>query len=177
MAALPSLTTVAQYRQLPYDGNLYELHHGEVVVVTRPKSKRYKLQLRLIRLLEPKLRKFGEVAMELPYRPVAEFELRAADVAVVSRARWDTIDPEADLGGAPELVIEVTSPSNTKAQRQELATLCLANGALEFWIVDQTKCTVTVIQRDGAATTYTVGQHISLAPFGGETLAVSEIFA
>jgi Uma2 family endonuclease len=177
MAALPALITVAQYHQLPDDGNLYELHHGEVVLVTRPKPKHYKLQIRFVRLLESKLRKFGEVVMELPYRPVAEFELRAADVAVLSRARWDAIDPDIDLLGAPELVIEVKSPSNTKAQLQRLATLCLANGGWEFWIVDQANRTVTAIQRDGAATAYVIGQHISLAAFGGDTLSVSDIFA
>jgi hypothetical protein len=36
MAALPDLITVAQYRQLPDDGGtVYELHHGEAIVLSR----------------------------------------------------------------------------------------------------------------------------------------------
>jgi hypothetical protein len=33
------------------------------------------LQMRLSRLLEPRLRAFGEVATEVPYRPFPEFDL------------------------------------------------------------------------------------------------------
>jgi Uma2 family endonuclease len=178
MAALPDLITVAQYRQLPEHGEfVYELHHGEVVAMTQPKLGHSKLQLRIMRLLEPKLRSFGEVTMEFPYRPLAEFELRVADVAVVSRERWETTDPDDNLHGAPELVIEVKSPSNTKAQLRELATLCLANGTLEFWIPDQKKKSITVIQRDGSTAVYEEGQSIPLAAFGADSLAVSQIFA
>ena len=39
MEALPDLITVAQFRELPEDeAYLYELHHGEVVALPRPKS-------------------------------------------------------------------------------------------------------------------------------------------
>ena len=178
MAALPDLITVAQFRQLPEDGELaYELQHGEVIAVTRPRAGHSKLQLRLMRLLEPRLRAFGEVTMEFPYRPLAEFELRAADVAAISRTRWEAIDPNDNLRGAPELVIEVKSPSNTKAQLQELVTICLANGALECWIVDSEKKTVTVIRRDGSTSVYGRGHRIPLAAFGARRLPVETIFA
>jgi len=117
----------------------YELHHGEVVAVTRPRARHWKLQLRLTRLLETKLKGFGEVGMELPFRPVAEFELLAADVAAVERQRFDRIDPDDNLHGAPELVIEIKSPSNTAARIRERVTLCLANGSVQCWVVDQDK--------------------------------------
>ena len=118
MAALPNLITVAQFRELPEDGGYaYELHHGEVVAVPLPKAKDWKLQGRLRELLQARLRTFGEVAIEVPYRPVAEFGLRVADVAAISRERWDAMDPEDNLRGAPELVVEVNSPSVTVIQR------------------------------------------------------------
>ena len=177
MAALPQLISVEQFRQLPKGELLYELHHGEVVALTRPRARHWKLQLRLSRLLEPKLKAFGEVATEVPYRPLAEFELRAADVAAISRARWDAIDPDDNLHGAPELVIEVRSPSNTERQLRELVTLSLNNGAIEFWIVDADRKTVTVIRREGTATVFAAGASLPLAAFGGAELAVDEIFA
>lgn len=115
--------------------------------------------------------------METPYRAVAEFDLRAADVAIVSRARWDAIDPEDNLHGAPELVIEVKSPSNTKRKLRELSSLCLNNGSLEFWIVDTQQSSVTVVHRDGSTTLYQSGQSIPLTSFGAGALTVDEIFA
>ncbi len=47
MAAFPGLITVEQFRQMPEGGEFaYELHHGEIVAVTRPKAGHSKLQLR-----------------------------------------------------------------------------------------------------------------------------------
>jgi Uma2 family endonuclease len=177
MAALPDLITVAQFQELPEGGEyVYELQHGEVVALTRPKARHSKLQVRLRRLLEPQLNAFGEVTVEWPYRPLAEIELRAADVAVISRRRWEGIDPDDQLRGGPELVIEVKSPSNTRRQLQELAALCLANGALEFWIVDAEPATVSVVRTEGSAVVYSAGGAIPLAAFGGDELAVDDIF-
>jgi Uma2 family endonuclease len=178
MAALPNLITVAEFRELPEGGEfICELHHGEVVAVTRPKARHWKLQARLRRLLEPKFTEFGEIAIELPYRALAEFELRVADVGVVSWTRWNAVDPESDLFGAPDLVIEIKSPSNTQNQLRELVSLCLANGSLECWIVEPLAKSVTVFHRDGSKLTYGPGAQVPLAAFGSDSLAVDQIFA
>jgi len=177
MAALPDLITVAQFQQLPeHNDSLYELHHGEVVALTRPKSKHAKLQRRLSRILEQHLAAFGECGIEWSYCPASEFEVRVADVAVISKSRWDNIDPDDYLHGSPELVIEVKSPSNTKRHFQELAALTLASGALEFWIVDVDARTVSVVQKGGVTKLYAPGAAIPLTAFGAAELAVNEIF-
>jgi Uma2 family endonuclease len=147
MAALPDLITVEQFRQLPESGEFaYELHHGEVVTMTRPRLAHERLQRRLARLLETLLPTY-EIGVEYAFRPVAEFDLRAADVAAVSAARAAAADPEDNLHGAPNLVIEVKSPSNTPRKLQELASLCLANGELE--ILD--RGSLTKVDHGGAA--------------------------
>jgi Uma2 family endonuclease len=115
--------------------------------------------------------------MEFPYRPVAEFEFRAADVAVVSQQRWDSIDPNDNLRGSPELVVEVKSPSNTRRNLQELVTLCLGTGSLECWIVDPDQQTVTVVRSEGSPIVHRAGGRIPLASFGGGELPVDDIFA
>jgi len=176
MAALPDLITVEQFRQMPDDGRAYELHHGEVVAVTRPRAKHYDLQRRLVRLLENRLSGFGQVGMEFPYRPIAEFELRVADVAAVSQARYDQIDPNDNLRGAPELVIEIKSPSNTDRKLRELASLTLANGGWECWIVDPDEAWITVVHRDGSISRFHAPHAIPLTTFGGEALPIAEIF-
>ncbi|HTS62556.1 MAG TPA: Uma2 family endonuclease [Candidatus Acidoferrales bacterium] len=86
------------------------------------------------------------------------------------------IDPDDNLRGAPELVIEVKSPWNTQAQLQELAALCLLNGTIEFWVVDLEKKTVSVVQ-EGAAILNAPGATIPLTAFGGDGVTVDEIFA
>lgn len=178
MAALPSLITVEEFRQMPDVGECaYELHHGEVVPVTRPKARHWRLQMRLVRLLDSRMKHFGEVGMEMPYRPFAEFDLRVADIAVVARARADAVDPEDNLHGAPDLVIEVKSPSNTRAQLKELVSLCLNCGAIQCWIVDPINKSVTVMHPDGTALAYTPGDTVPLDAFASGSLPVDEIFS
>jgi Uma2 family endonuclease len=81
------------------------------------------------------------------------------------------------MHGAPELVIEVKSPSNTRAQLQELTTLCLTHGSREVWIVDQEHQSVTVVRQSGARTLYEAGSEIPLDAFVPGSLPVDEIFA
>ncbi len=177
MAALPDLITVEQYQQMPGDGACrYELHHGEVVAVSHPKPWHWKIQVLMVKLLEGRLPRFI-VGMEFPFRAILEFDLRAADVAALARDRYEAIDPDRNLMGAPELVIEVKSPSNTKRQLQDYASLCLANGCIQFWVLEREPRSVTVIQRDGSRKTHLPGESIPLDAFGGKSLAVAEIFA
>jgi Uma2 family endonuclease len=177
MAAVaePLLTTVEQYRALPQRSDvLTELHWGQVVTLTRPKMKHAKLQSRLVRLLRPKAEHLGVIESEAAFRALAEYDLRGADAAFVSRERWEATDDDDNLRGSPELVIEVLSPSNTKREMQEKATLYLATGAQEFWMVDAKQRRVTVVRREGAWA-YAIGQSIPLELFGGE-ISVAEIF-
>ena len=132
-AAEPLLMTVQQYRELPQrEDVVQELHFGQVVTLTRPKMKHAKLQSRLVRLLRPKAEHLGVVESEVAFRALPEYELRGADVAFVFRQRWDTTADDDNLHGSPELVIGVLSPSNTKQEMREKATLYLSTGARRF---------------------------------------------
>jgi Uma2 family endonuclease len=175
-AAEPLLMTVEQYRQLPHrDDVIQELHWGQVVILTFPKKTHTKLQSRFLDLLRPHAEARGLVAVEFPFRAVPEYELRAADVAFVSQQRWDATEEDDNLHGAPELVIEVLSPSNTATEIREKAALCLANGAEEFWVVDAKRKRVTVMRRQGGTLLYEIGDRIPLALFDGE-IEVAKIF-
>jgi Uma2 family endonuclease len=107
---------------------------------------------------------------------VPQFDLRVADVAFVSHERWNSVNPDDNLRGAPELVIEVKSPSNTWAELRERASLCLANGCQDFWIVDDHARTLTTIGADGKAALYSQADCVPLPLFGADCLRVSEIF-
>jgi len=176
-AAEPLLMTVDEYRQLPgREDVIQELHWGMVVTLSRPKMKHAKLQLRLVELLRPKSVDLGIVATEVAFRALPEYDLRGADVAYVSQHRWDSTSDDDNLHGSPELVIEVLSPSNTKAEIREKAVLCLSSGTQEFWVVDPKRETVSITRQGSVTTVYRVGDRIPLPMFGGH-LDVSEIFA
>lgn len=172
------LMTVEEFRKLPEDfGPVYhELRHGELATVTRPKYKHYVFQRRVRDLLS-RLASEGVVDTEFAFRPLPEHELRIADVAYVRAEREQAIDPDDNLHGAPDLVIEVLSPSNTVSEIYDKEKLCLENGAHEFWVVDPDLRQVKVSTPDGRTITYRCGQDIPLPLFGGAQLSVDAIFA
>jgi Uma2 family endonuclease len=176
MATTTQLMTVEEFRRLSEDGRRYELRNGEAVEMTFPKFKHHLRQRRLRQLLEPMAPPGGYVDTNVAFRAVPEYDLREADVAYVSPERFAQIDPEDNLRGAPELVIEVLSPSNTVAEMNEKEQLCLENGSQEFWVLDQVQRRIKVSKPDGITVTYRPGQQIPLALFGGKTLAVDSIF-
>jgi Uma2 family endonuclease len=179
MAAISTrLMTVEEFRKIPEDsGPVYhELRHGELVTMTRPKFKHHALQRTLRRLLEQRADPAGLVDTELAFRPLPEHELWVADVAYLSPERLATVDPEDNVHGAPDLVIEVLSASNTVDEMNERERICLENGALEFWVVDQTRRQVKVSTPDGHTVTYRSNQEIPLSLFGEAKLPVNSIF-
>ena len=179
MSATPTrLITVEEFRQLPEDkGPVYhELHHGEIVTIVRPKLKHSLIQGNLRDLLRKVAEPGSYVEIEMAFRPLPEYELWGADVAYLSAERFRTADPEDNIGGVPELVIEVLSPSNTAAEIAEKEQVCLANGAREFWVVDPKRRHVKVSSSEGSRHVYRSGQEIPLSLFGNAVLAVDAIF-
>jgi Uma2 family endonuclease len=170
--------TVEQFRQLPESGPLrHELHHGELFTMPRPKLEHALIQA----YLRDSLKKYAEpgsyVDTEVAFRPLPEYELWAADVAYVSKERFQATDRRDNFHGAPDIVIEVLSPSNTIDEMKEREQICLQNGAKEFWVVDPKRRRVKVSTPDGVTITYHSGQEIPLRVFGGGGLKVDDIFA
>jgi Uma2 family endonuclease len=173
------LMTVEEYSRLPEQsgGFYYELHHGELFQLTYPKARHTKTQRRLRRLLEAAVGDAGVVEIEIPFRALPEYELRAADVAFVSKERWEAIEPDDCLRGAPDLVIELLPPSNSVDEMMDKEKLCLENGCREFWVVDAKRRQVKVSTPDGLTRGYHAGQEIPLTLLGTASLKVDAIFA
>ena len=178
MAATTHLMTIEEFRKLPEDqGPVYhELRHGELVPVTRPQLKHSLIQRSLRRLLEQVAEPGSLVDTEVAFRPLPEHEVWAADVAYVSKDRFQQADPEDNICGAPEIVIEVLSPSNIAGEIYDREQICLVNGAREFWVVDPDRRQVKVSTPDGQTRTWRSGQEIPLPLFGEAKLAVDAIF-
>jgi len=179
MAVTTKLMTVEEFCRLPEDdGPVYhELRHGEIVPVTCAKLKHQMMQSRLRRLLEPLAPPAAFVEARVAFRALPQYELRIADVAYLAPDRWAKADPENYIQGAPDLVIEVLSPSNTAAEIYDKEKLCLNNGAKEFWVVDPDRRQVKISTPDGRTIAWQSGQEIPLPLFGGAGIAVDAIFA
>lgn len=168
--------TVEEYERIPNppDG-WYELHHGELVLVTRPVRQHWDLQRRLRKLLEPMAEPMGYIAdIEYAYRPLPDNEVWGADVICISGARHAAVAKWLD--GSPELVIEVKSPSNSNAELNDKAMTTLAGtGASEFWIVDPVWKSVTVISKSSGRFVYDGNAAVPVVLFGGR-IHLTELF-
>jgi Uma2 family endonuclease len=173
MATTPTrLMTLAEYEQVPDPPEgVWELYHGELVKVGFPKISHTKMQRQIYRLLEPWAGDLGVVMIEMPFCPLPEYECWAADVAFVTKQRWDAATDW--LAGAPELVVEVISPSNTLPKLLDKARICLENGCVQFWMVNLRNRRVRALTSHSDVT-YHSGQRLPLF-FGGEIL-VGDIF-
>jgi Uma2 family endonuclease len=145
--------------------------------MTRPKPKHWLIQQRISSAFLVFAEKGSLVGTEFAFRALPEYELRCADVAYLSAARVTGWNIEEDFPGAPDIVVEVLSPSNTASENIDKETLCLENGCVEFWVVDPQRRTVRVTRRDQPPRTYRHGDLIPLQLFGGTTLAVAELFS
>lgn len=174
--SVPRPITVEEYERIPDPpGGRYELHHGEVAFVTFPVRQDKELQRRLRRMLEalPGAEDYI-VDTEFPYRPLPENEVWGADVACMSGARYRAI--EKWLEGSPELVIEVKSPSNTRAEMHDKAMTTLAGASAgEFWIVDAETKTATVHGKANGMRVYSADDALPL-PILGCSIILSELF-
>jgi Uma2 family endonuclease len=176
MAATPTrLMTVDEYQAIPEPAEgRYELQHGELVTVGYPDIVHMNAQWRIRDLLAALAGNSGIVRTEMPYRPLPEHECWGADVAYVSLERWQKI--ERWLMGAPELVVEILSPSNTASEMLDKELMCLENGACEFWVVDTRRNSVK-LSTAGGHSTYKLGQMIPVFFAPGQFISVDAIFA
>jgi len=170
-----ALMTFAEFERLPDPpGGWFELHHGELVQVPPPFLRHSVIQEKIAEALREWARGKGFVGVEVGFRATPDYECRRADVAFIDAARFESVNLDGYFPGAPDLVIEVLSKSNTASEMLDKQTVCLANGAKEFWAVDPARRKVYVFTSAGRFSTYTPGEKIPLL-FGGELL-VERIF-
>ena len=172
------LMTFAEFEQLPNtpEGFPYELRHGELVRVAPPKYDHFMIQQVLRDFLDKAAAGAGRAFTEVGFRAMPDQEFRVADVAYASNERWTQSKSAQYFFGAPEMVIEVLSSSNTATEMLDKEKLCLENGCREFWLVDIERRQVKVSTPDGHTITYRSGQEIPLPLFHGGRLAVDSIF-
>jgi Uma2 family endonuclease len=142
--------TFEEFRQLPVDGKRYELLHGEVHVTPAPATRHQFTVLNLAVSLGLHVVKnnLGEVlAAPLDVRLGKDTALQP-DLIFVSNARAGIIQ-EDWIEGAPDLVVEVLSPSTAAYDRATKLLIYAEAGVPNFWFLDPQAKTVEVLKLQG----------------------------
>jgi len=133
------LVTADELFCMPEDGWRYELRAGELIRMSPPGYQHGYLASRLNVALGAYVlaHDLGDVVIEVGFRLGRDPDtVRAPDVAFVARARLPTGDlPVAYWEGAPDLAVEMISPSESAEEVRQKIDEYLRAGARLVWIV------------------------------------------
>src|SRR5258708_4783137 len=123
--------------RLPEDLLRHELIDGEHFMSPAPALKHQRIVVNLARILSTFVRahRLGEVLVAPVDVLFSERDVVEPDLLYVSAAHADRMR-ERYVAGAPDLVVEVLSPSNPGYDRIKKLRLYEAQGVPEYWIVD-----------------------------------------
>jgi len=144
--------TYREYRHFPDDGKTHELIDGEHYVAPAPGTNHQSIsrhiQFQLYQQLE--LTERAEIYNAPTDVELSEIDVVQPDILVISRSRKRIISPSRIIG-APELVVEIISPSTGPRDRELKRGLYERRGVPVYWLVDPEAQTVTVFEfEDGA---------------------------
>ncbi|MBI1956514.1 MAG: Uma2 family endonuclease [Acidobacteria bacterium] len=129
--------TYDEYCLLPEDRNQYELFDGELVMTPSPSREHQKIVLRLARFLADHVEResLGEVYIAPLDTIFDQYTALQPDILFVSKERLAAVGRER-IEGAPDLVVEVLSPSTFyKDLRRKMAVYSRFD-VQEYWIAD-----------------------------------------
>jgi Uma2 family endonuclease len=160
MRAATSPMTADDLLRLGSDHQRHELVRGALTTMTPAGSEHGVIAARLARLVDGFAAEhdlgivFGaETGFHIASDPDT---VRAPDLAFVAKARVPASGiPKGFWPGAPDLAVEVVSPSDTYAEVQEKVRDWLGAGARLVWVLDPRSRTVAVHSVTGAATILT----------------------
>ncbi len=126
------------------DTERYELIEGELLVPPSPATEHQRIVVRLVLELHNFVtqRGLGEVFVAPLDVVLSEHNVLQPDILFISNERMSIVTDR--VRGAPDLVIEVLSPSSEARDRTLKATVYARYGVREYWLVDPTTHTVDV---------------------------------
>lgn len=129
--------TYADHRSIPEDHRRHEIVDGELIVTPTPRINHQAVAADLLALLRALARRhdLGEAVGPITVRLRDDLVLEP-DIAFVRTERLEIADPEGDVRGAPDLVVEVLSPGTGAYDRGLKRKRYLESGVGEVWIVD-----------------------------------------
>ena len=112
----------------------------------------------------------------------SEFDVVEPDLLYVSKARAAEILTSKNVKGAPELVVEIGSPSTRKRDETIKRRLYERSAVVEYWIVDPELDVIRIHRRDSAGFERPVelsleaGDMLTTPLLPGAELALAKIF-
>ena len=134
----------------PDDGKRHELVDGEHYVTPSPNLKHQKVSGNLYLLIGVWLEEhpIGQI-FYAPFDVVfSRYDVVEPDLLYVSNARAAEVLTSANVKGAPDLVIEIGSPSTRKRDETIKRHLYERSGVSEYWVVDPDLDLVRVYRRE-----------------------------
>ena len=172
--------TYEDYLNTPEDKR-YELLDGDLVALSSPEEFHQRISI----LLGSKLVQFAvEHSLGRIYHApfdvvLSDMDVVQPDLIFVSNERADIITP-ANIQGAPDLVVEILSPSTAARDKTFKRSLYARHGITEYWMVDLTEKTITVLRLDErgfeVVDTYGEGEILTSPTLQGFTLNLDDIF-
>ena len=159
----------------------YELIDGELVMVASPNTahQRSRIALASRMFMFAEERELGSV-FDAPYDVLlSDTDVVQPDILFVSKEREEIVTP-ANIRGAPDLVVEILSPSSERRDWREKFELYSKHGVKEYWIVDPANRVVWLARLRGGALeiagTYGIGDTVSSTVLAGFSVKVDDIF-
>lgn len=137
MPAPVRLYSVADVRAIPDDCNRYETIAGELFVTPAPGTPHQTVLRALFVTLWDYVRAHG--LGQVWFAPVdvvlGTLTLVEPDLLFIARDRLGVVN-EREVTGAPDLAVEVISPSTARVDRGRKRALYQETGVREYWVVD-----------------------------------------
>jgi Uma2 family endonuclease len=164
------LYDLSDYERLPDDGNRYEIIAGDVYMTPAPTVRHQSVSrdLGLLLVLWAREGTRGVVFHAPVDVELGPHDLVQPDLLYVSTARRGIIT-ERRIVGAPDLMVEILSPTSAGRDRETKLKTYDRFGVLEYWLVDPDVDTVTVFAREAS------GRLAARRVFAGEETLVSEL--
>ena len=174
--------TYEDYLTTPADER-YELLDGDLIMVPAPNIKHQRVQLELATQLSQfiKNRALGELLIAPCDVVLSDTTIVQPDLLFVSREREHLLSDGEKVRGAPDLAVEILSPSSADKDRGLKRDLYGRHGVTEYWLVDPIAETVSIHrQREGvlaATDSFGRGQTLRSPLFAGLELHLDDIFS
>jgi Uma2 family endonuclease len=139
MATRPNrvIFTYEDLLQFPEDGKRYEILEGELVVTPAPNlgHQGASIALSTILYLHVEQHGLGTVLAAPCDVLLSEISVVEPDLLFVSRERREIME-RAFVRGAPDLVVEILSPSTARRDREAKMKLYGQYGVPNYWLID-----------------------------------------
>lgn len=137
--------TYADFAKLPADDSRHEVIDGEEFMTPSPNLDHQAIVSKLVRILgnHVEAANLGHLFAAPTDVLLSRHDIVEPDLVFVSRRRSGILKKK-NIQGAPDLVVEVSSPSTAALDRTDKRSLYERSGIREYWIVDLFARTVEI---------------------------------